>query len=149
MTTEENQKTESTALALETIQMTTDIVTSFVSNNTVDANDLPGIIQSVHASMRSLGQTDTTATNQKPAVPVSRSVKDDYIVCLEDGAKLKMLKRYIRTRFNLNPDEYRKKWNLPSDYPMVAPAYARHRSSLAKQIGLGKGRKKGKGKAKA
>jgi predicted transcriptional regulator len=134
--------------ALEKTQMTTDIVASFVSNNTISVGELPDLIKSVHMAMSDLTSTNTPAVKQKPAVPISRSITEDYMICLEDGAKLKMLKRYLRTRYNLTPDEYRQKWRLPVDYPMVAPAYARRRSSLAKEIGLGKGVRKSKNKAK-
>jgi predicted transcriptional regulator len=111
-------------------------------NNSVSASALPDLIRSVHTSLTSLGRPETVAApaeKQKPAVPISRSINDDYIVCLEDGKRLKMLKRYLRSRFNLSPDEYRRKWGLPPDYPMVAPAYANRRSEFAKQIGLGRG----------
>ncbi len=133
---------------LEKTHMTTDIVASFVSNNTISIEDLPELIKSVHATMSELSSTGAPAVKQKPAVPISRSITEDYMICLEDGAKLKMLKRYLRTRYNLTPDEYRQKWRLPADYPMVAPSYARRRSSLAKEIGLGKGVRKSKSKAK-
>ncbi len=137
---------EPTPNPADNIQLTTDIVASFVNNNTISVEELPGLIQSVYSTMADLSNAQSKPVNQKPAVSVARSIKDDYIVCLEDGAKLKMLKRYIRTRFNLTPDEYRQKWKLPSDYPMVAPAYARRRSDLAREIGLGKGRRKAKAK---
>jgi predicted transcriptional regulator len=119
-----------------------DIVAAFVGQNTVSADQLPELIRSVHRTLASLsGEAGPAGTveRQKPAVPVGRSVQHDYIVCLEDGAKLKMLKRYLRSRYNLSPEEYRRKWGLPPDYPMVAPAYAARRSEFARQIGLGKG----------
>jgi predicted transcriptional regulator len=111
-------------------------------NNSVSANALPELIRSIHTSLTGLSRPDTAAVpteKQKPAVPIGRSINDDYIVCLEDGKRLKMLKRYLRSKFNLSPDEYRRKWGLPPDYPMVAPAYATRRSEFAKQIGLGRG----------
>ncbi len=129
---------------LEKIQMTTDIVASYVSNNPISLEDISALISSTHCAILALTNNTEPAMNQKPAVSISRSVTDDYIVCLEDGAKLKMLKRYIRTRYNLSPEEYRKKWKLPIDYPMVAPGYGRRRSELAKEFGLGKGAKKAK-----
>jgi predicted transcriptional regulator len=122
------------------MRMTTDIVASFVSNNTVSSEELSDLIRSVHRAL--VGLTDGAAApseRPKPAVPVNRSVHDDYIVCLEDGKKLKMLKRYLRSTYNLSPDDYRKRWALPADYPMVAPSYAARRSEFAKKIGLGKG----------
>ena len=118
-----------------------DIVAAFVAQNKVAPDQLPELIRTVHQALASIGGAAPAepATPQKPAVPVNRSVTDDYIVCLEDGAKLKMLKRYLRSRYNLSPEEYRRKWGLPPDYPMVAPAYAARRSEFARQIGLGKG----------
>ena len=122
-------------------RMSADVVVAYVANNAVAAISIPDLIRTVHSALRGLdGPVATLATErQKPAVPISRSVQDDYIVCLEDGAKLKMLKRYLRSRFGLSPEEYRRKWGLAPDYPMVAPAYAQRRSDFARQIGLGKG----------
>ena len=117
-----------------------DIVAAFVAQNKISPEQLPEIIRSVHQALSSLsGAQPAPQSEQKPAVPINKSVNHDYIVCLEDGAKLKMLKRYLRTRYNLSPEEYRRKWGLPADYPMVAPAYAARRSEFARQIGLGKG----------
>ncbi len=117
-----------------------DIIAAFVGQNRVTAEQLPDLIRSVHQTLSSLGQAPAAPSSpQKPAVPISKSVHHDYIVCLEDGAKLKMLKRYLRSRYNLSPEEYRRKWGLPADYPMVAPAYAARRSEFARLIGLGKG----------
>ncbi|MDP1738779.1 MAG: MucR family transcriptional regulator [Caulobacter sp.] len=117
-----------------------EIVAAFVSRNPVSATALPDLIRTVHGSLNGLSEAPPPShEKQKPAVPVSRSVQQDYIVCLEDGAKLKMLKRYLRSRFELSPEDYRRKWGLPPDYPMVAPAYAQRRSDFAKKIGLGKG----------
>ena len=114
-----------------------EIVSAYVSNNSVPTNQVSDLITSVHKSLRNLGGKPPETL--KPAVPIKQSVKPDYIVCLEDGKKLKMLKRHLRTSYNLSPDEYRKKWGLKDDYPMVAPKYAAQRSELAKKIGLGKG----------
>ena len=125
------------------LRLTADIVAAFVSENTVPPAEIPNLVRSVHAAMSGLGQAEAAAARpaekQKPAVPISRSVQNDHIVCLEDGKQLKMLKRYLRSRYDLSPEEYRRKWGLAADYPMVAPAYAQRRSEFAKQIGLGKG----------
>ncbi len=125
----------------EILACSADIVAAYVGQNTVPADQLPDLIRTVHRTLATLGQSEPArpAEKQKPAVPVSKSVQNDYIVCLEDGAKLKMLKRYLRSRYDMSPEEYRRKWGLPPDYPMVAPAYAARRSDFAKQIGLGKG----------
>ena len=120
------------------LKMVTEIVAAFVSKNPVSAGELPGIIKNVHATLGGFGGGDTRALPRSPAVPVKKSVQPDYIVCLEDGKKLKMLKRYLRSRYKLSPSEYRARWNLPPDYPMVAPNYAQKRSDFAKKIGLGK-----------
>ncbi len=120
------------------ITLTADIVAAHVSNNNVDVGDIPGLIRSVHDALNGLGTTvEEAPTKLDPAVPVRNSIKPDYIVCLEDGRKLKMLKRHLMTHYNLTPEQYRAKWNLPADYPMVAPNYAEQRRSLAKKIGLG------------
>lgn len=128
----------------EMLKLTSDIVASFVSKNTLPASELPELIRAVHQSL--LGIVSPVVAPepelQKPAVPIKKSISDDYIICLEDGRKLKMLRRYLRNNYNMTPDEYRTKWNLPADYPMVAPNYANMRSSFAKQIGLGKGQRK-------
>ena len=116
-----------------------DIVSAHVSNNSVSANDLPGLIQSVYGSLASLGQAPEPVEEKPvPAVSVRSSVKPDHIVCLEDGKKLKMLKRHLMTHYNLTTEQYRTRWNLPADYPMVAPDYAAKRAELAKKIGLGR-----------
>lgn len=133
------------------LKLASDIVAAYVSNNPIPVTEVPGMIKSVHATLGGLstGMPSEVASSQKPAVPVKKSVTPEYIVCLEDGKKLKMLKRYLRSRYNLNPDEYRAKWGLPADYPMVAPNYAAQRSEFAKKIGLGrtapvtKGRRRG------
>jgi predicted transcriptional regulator len=125
----------------EIIEMTADIVSAFVSNNAVPATELPQLIQSVHRALS--GVTASTeapeAAPREPAVPVKKSVAPDFIVCLEDGRKFKSLKRHLRTKYNMSPEEYRSKWGLAKDYPMVAPNYAKARSDLAKQMGLGQG----------
>ncbi|WP_349514791.1 MucR family transcriptional regulator [Erythrobacter sp. NFXS35] len=119
--------------------LTSDIVTAHVSNNGVALADVPGLITDVYAALANLGaQTEPEEVRPDPAVSIRSSVKPDYIVCLEDGKKLKMLKRYIRTNFDMTPEEYRARWNLPADYPMVAPNYAKKRRDLAKKIGLGR-----------
>jgi predicted transcriptional regulator len=121
--------------------MTAKIVAAFVSNNKLPSGDLAELIKSVHAALLGLGSAEAAKMQErpKPAAPVNKSVHDDYIICLEDGRKLKMLKRYLRSTYNMSPDEYRKRWGLPPDYPMVAPSYAARRSEFAKKIGLGKG----------
>jgi predicted transcriptional regulator len=130
------------------LKMVTEIVSAYVSKNPVPANELPGIIRNVHATLGGIGGDDRTLP-RSPAVPVKKSVQDDYSVCLEDGKKLKMLKRYLRARYKMSPDEYRQRWNLPPDYPMVAPNYAQKRSDFAKKIGLGKGGERGGKKKKS
>jgi len=123
----------------ELLSLTADIVAAHVANNHVANNEVSDLIAQVHAALSSLGTTvKVEEPEQQPAVAVRSSIKHDYIVCLEDGKKLKMLKRYLRTNYNMTPDEYRTKWKLPRDYPMVAPAYAEQRRGLAKQIGLGR-----------
>ena len=124
----------------EILKLASDIVAAYVSNNPVPASELPAMIKSVHGTLGSLAGVNGAdgGTAQKPVVPVKRSVTPDYIICLEDGKKLKMLKRYLRSNFSMTPEEYRAKWNLPADYPMVAPNYAKQRSDFAKKIGLGR-----------
>lgn len=123
------------------IKFASEIVAAYVSNNPTPISELPGMIRSIHATLGGLAGAATTeiATTQKPAVTVKKSVTPEYIVCLEDGKKLKMLKRYLRSRYGLSPEEYKSKWGLPADYPMVAPNYAAQRSEFAKKIGLGRG----------
>jgi predicted transcriptional regulator len=121
------------------ITLTSDIVAAHVSNNDVAVTDVAGLITQVYTALSGLGQAAAPAeAPPEPAVSVRASIKPDYIVCLEDGKKLKMLKRYLRTNFNMTPEEYRARWNLPADYPMVAPNYAEKRRDLAKKIGLGR-----------
>ena len=120
------------------ITLTADIVAAHVSNNSVAVSDLPLIIQNVHSALAGLGTaTAEPEVKQEPAVSIRSSIKPDYVVCLEDGKKLKMLKRHLMTHYQMTPDDYRAKWNLPADYPMVAPNYAEQRRTLAKKIGLG------------
>ena len=130
------------ANAQDLLALTTEIVVSHVRNSTMKLADLPPFIRSVHDTLSGLSDAEEPL-QQQPAVPVKRSVTADYIICLEDGLKLKMLKRHLSTAYNMTPEEYREKWGLPPDYPMVAPSYARQRSTLAKKIGLGKRRREG------
>jgi predicted transcriptional regulator len=121
------------------INLTADIVSAHLSNNKVATGDVPGLIASIHAALvQTSAPAAVDAPAQEPAVPIRSSVKHDYIVCLEDGKKLKMLKRYLRTNYDMTPEEYRTKWKLPRDYPMVAPDYAATRKALAEKIGLGR-----------
>ena len=125
----------------ELLRMTADVVAAYVSNNTLPTTQLAEVINAVYGSLKSLeGQSaEPPPEPLKPAVPVRKSVTPDFLVCLEDGKKLKMLKRHLRSTYNMTPDEYRTKWSLPADYPMVAPNYAEQRSEFAKKIGLGRG----------
>ncbi|MCF6292868.1 MAG: MucR family transcriptional regulator [Robiginitomaculum sp.] len=136
-----NSKDDKESDDLRILSFTTDIVSSFVTKNNITTEMLPELIQSVYTSLL---QASISSSNQdaniSPAVAIKDSITEDYIICLEDGAKLKMLKRYIRTRFGLSPDEYRQRWGLPANYPMVAPDYAKRRSEFAKKAGLGKKR---------
>jgi len=122
------------------VELTTEIASAYVGANTVPAHELPGVIETIYRSLKGLsGLTETVETEARtPAVPVKRSITNDHLVCLEDVKKIKSLKRHLRTRYNMTPDEYRAKWGLPHDYPMVAPNYAQARSDLAKRMGLGK-----------
>lgn len=122
----------------EILEMTAEIVSSFVANNTVSSDTLPDLIKSVHATMAELSRHGGEPPRPEPAVPIAKSITPDHLICLEDGRKLKMLKRYLRSRYDLTPEEYRARWGLPADYPMVAPNYAKRRSQFAKEIGLGK-----------
>ena len=126
------------------IQLTANIVSAYVSNNTVPSAEIPTLIGQVHSALLRVsgGQVAALPEPLKPAVPVKRSITSDYIVCLEDGKKFKSLKRHLRTQYNLTPEQYRDKWALPPDYPMVAPNYAAARSQLAKQMGLGQQRRR-------
>lgn len=129
------------------LALTTEIVSSHVANNTVAQSDIAGLIEQVFRTLSNLGTGVSTlsADRPQPAVPIKKSVTPDYIVCLEDGKKLKMLKRHLKTAYDMTPEDYRERWGLPNDYPMVAPNYAKQRSRLAKDIGLGT---TGKAKAK-
>lgn len=124
----------------EVRKLATTIVSAYVGNNAVTADALPPLINAVFSTLHGLGNDseDQVEPAPKPAVPIKKSIQDDYLVCLEDGKKLKMLKRHLRTAYNLSPEEYRAKWGLPHDYPMVAPNYAKQRSEFAKKIGLGR-----------
>jgi len=125
------------------ITLTADIVAAHVSNNSVAVSDLPVLIANVHGALSGLGGTPVVPeVKQEPAVSIRSSIKPDFIVCLEDGKKLKMLKRHLMTHYQMTPEQYRAKWNLPADYPMVAPNYAEQRRTLAKKIGLGTKRRK-------
>ena len=127
----------------ELLALTSEIVSSHVSNNAVNQSDLTKMIETVFTTLESLSAPKEEPVEElKPAVPIKKSVTDEYIVCLEDGKKLKMLKRHLATSYDMTPEDYRAKWGLPSDYPMVAPAYARKRQELAKKIGLGRKPKK-------
>ena len=129
----------------EIIEMTADIVAAYVSNNSVSSADLPAVIQQVHRALA--GVLDGAAAQEPappatPAVSIKKSITPDYLICLEDGRKFKSLKRHLRTKYDMSPEQYRAKWNLAKDYPMVAPNYAQARSALAKQMGLGQGGRK-------
>lgn len=124
------------------LRMTADVAAAYLSNHEIPAKDVPGVINSVFQALSDIGNGDSQHAKpqaSKAAVPVKRSITPDYLVCLEDGKKLKMLKRHLRTNYNMTPEQYRNKWGLPPDYPMVAPNYAAQRSEFAKKIGLGKG----------
>ena len=126
------------------IELTADIVSAYVSNNSVSAGDIPGLINQVHSALMRVSGSPAEAPSEplKPAVPLKKSITPEYIVCLEDGKKFKSLKRHLRTQYNMTPEQYREKWGLSSDYPMVAPNYAAARSQLAKQMGLGQQRRR-------
>lgn len=130
---------DSESLALR--QLAAQIVTAYVSKNDISAEALPQLVRSVHSALTGVASpVETTAEQPVPAVPPRKSVFPDYIVCLEDGKKLKLLRRHLKTAYNMTPQEYRERWGLPAEYPMVAPNYAHHRSSLARRIGLGRRR---------
>jgi len=128
----------------EIIEMTADIVSAYVGNNSITTADLPSLIQSVHRALAGVASNvePAEAAPKEPAVPLKRSITPDFLICLEDGRKFKSLKRHLRTKYNMSPEEYRAKWGLAKDYPMVAPNYAKARSELAKQMGLGQGGRK-------
>jgi len=123
----------------ELLALTSEIVSSYVANNTLPSHEISGVIEQVFKTLSNVGtESALHADRPKPAVPIKKSVMPDHIVCLEDGKKLKMLKRHLKTAYDMSPEEYRERWGLPADYPMVAPEYAKKRSELAKDIGLGK-----------
>jgi predicted transcriptional regulator len=132
------------------VDITAEIVSAYVSNNKVEAEALPEMIRKIHGTLETVyeesGYVNTGGENRRPAVPINESIGDDYIICLEDGQSFKSLKRHLKSHYNLSPEEYRIKWGLPADYPMVAPNYAERRSQLAKQIGLGHTAKVGRKK---
>ncbi len=128
------------------IELAADIVSAYVSNNSVPVSDLPGLINDVHAALVRVtsGSAPIVTEAPKPAVPIKKSITNDFIICLEDGKQFKSLKRHLRTQYNMSPEDYREKWGLAPDYPMVAPNYAKARSHLAKQMGLGQQRRRGR-----
>ena len=128
----------------ELLEMTADIVSAYVGNNTVSAETLPSLIANIHAALSQVttGAVEPEPEPKEPAVPIRKSIAPDYLICLEDGRKFKSLKRHLRTKYDMSPEEYRTKWGLAKDYPMVAPNYAKARSDLAKQMGLGQGGRK-------
>ena len=131
----------------EILELATEIVSAHVSNNLVAIGDLPNLIQEVYKTLSLVGSEQNPLERLRPAVPVNKSIFPDYLICLEDGKKLKMLKRHIMSSYSLSPKEYRDRWGLVADYPMVAPNYAKHRSNLAKKIGLGRKRDTGSKKS--
>lgn len=135
---------ESTIDHSELLALTSDIVAAHASNNAVPSSELSGLIEAVFGTLSSLSQPAEPVVELKPAVPIKKSVTDDYLICLDDGKKLKMLKRHLKTAYNMTPEDYRAKWGLAHDYPMVAPNYAKKRQELAKKIGLGRKPKKKK-----
>ena len=140
---EDTASTDARKTDADLVQMTAQIVTSYISRNTVPTDQLGSIIHAVHDALRGVGAASAPVAPSapaKPAVPVKRSIQPDYLVCLEDGKKLKVLKRHLRTTYSMSPEDYRAKWSLPADYPMVAPNYAEQRSAFAKKIGLGRAR---------
>jgi len=136
----DNQTNQDDSMLME---LTSDVVSSYVSNNPIAAGDLSNLIRDVYTALDGVagGTAEPVAEKQKPAVSVKKSLGREYLICLEDGKKFKSLKRHLKTHYDLSPDDYRQKWGLPSDYPMVAPAYAEERSRLAKEMGLGQKRK--------
>lgn len=120
------------------LEYASDIVSAYVSNNPIQSEELPSLIRDVHATLKELKSANGAVAAPEPAIPVKKSITDDFLICLEDGKKFKSLKRHLRSKYGMSPEEYREKWGLPYDYPMVAPSYARKRSALAKEMGLGK-----------
>ncbi|MEM9570336.1 MAG: MucR family transcriptional regulator [Pseudomonadota bacterium] len=126
------------AAPADILECASDIVSAYVSNNPIQSGELPELIRQIHSTLVALEKTDLSNGVLEPAVPVKKSITDDFLICLEDGKKFKSLKRHLRSKYGLSPEQYREKWGLPYDYPMVAPSYARKRSALAKEMGLGK-----------
>ena len=120
------------------LEYASDIVSAYVSNNPVQSEELPNLIRDVHSTLKELKASNGAQVTPEPAIPIKKSITDDFLICLEDGKKFKSLKRHLRSKYGMSPEEYREKWGLPYDYPMVAPSYARKRSALAKEMGLGK-----------
>jgi len=123
------------------VELTSQIVAAYVGNNVLKSDELPGLINRIHASLSQLSHNRADIEPAKPAVPIKKSITEDYLICLEDGEKFKSLRRHLRSKYDMSPEDYREKWNLPHDYPMVAPSYARQRSVLAKRMGLGQNKK--------
>lgn len=126
------------AAPADIMECASDIVSAYVSNNPIQSAELPDLIREIHSTLKALGNSTNGSGTLEPAVPVKKSITDEFLICLEDGKKFKSLKRHLRSKYGLSPEEYREKWGLPYDYPMVAPSYARKRSALAKEMGLGK-----------
>ncbi len=124
--------------SVTTIEYASDIVSAYVSNNPIQSTELPDLIREVHSTLQDLKNSAGEAAAPEPAIAIKKSITDDFLICLEDGKKFKSLKRHLRSKYGMSPEEYREKWGLPYDYPMVAPSYARKRSALAKEMGLGK-----------
>lgn len=138
-----SDQVDETQFSSDLLGLAADIVTAYVSNNEITSDRLPDIIKTVYGTLMTLSSNAISKVEElKPAVPIKKSFTNEYIICLEDGKKLKMLKRYLRSRYDLSPEEYRAKWGLPAEYPMVAPNYAKKRSEFAKKIGLGKKKSK-------
>jgi predicted transcriptional regulator len=142
---QDNEIMAETGKPQELLTLTAEIVAAHVSNNSVALGDLPQLIHSVYQTLSGAGDTNAAAPRPQPAVQIKKSVTPDYIVCLEDGRKLKMLKRHLKTAYNMTPEQYRERWGLPHDYPMVAPNYAKQRSQLARDLGLGTKAKRRRG----
>lgn len=136
--------TQDNAETIDFVALAADVVASYVASNSLPPQEVPALIEQVHGAFAALGKAKAVEPPQqlKPAVPIRKSITPDYIICLEDGKKFKSLKRHLRTRYGLSPEQYREKWGLPDDYPMVAPNYARARSDLAKEMGLGQQRRR-------
>jgi len=126
------------AAPADIMECASDIVSAYVSNNPIQSAELPELIREIHSTLKTLGSSHGVSATPEPAIPIKKSITDDFLICLEDGKKFKSLKRHLRSKYGLSPEEYREKWGLPYDYPMVAPSYARKRSALAKEMGLGK-----------